>query len=139
MTNQPSGVIGVPRLTIVGGGGMLGTVDCPYAGANAPATVAIASNTTLASFPMHPLRTGEGILHGHWSCTMPVRFKDLREKPPNVAVSPLYQSACGTRRGHAGPRVICADPHRPTRQSWLAKADASLPARRPAAAGPTDR
>ena len=75
MTNQPSGVIGVPRSMIVGGGGMLGSVDYPYARAKAPVTVAIASNTALASFPMHPLRTAKSILHGHWSCTMPVRFK----------------------------------------------------------------
>src|SRR4029079_3544596 len=54
ITNQPSGVIGVPRSTIGGGGGMLGTVDCPYAGANAPAMLAIASNTAPASLPMHP-------------------------------------------------------------------------------------
>src|SRR5262245_2978977 len=61
MTNQPSGVSGAPRSMIVGGGtrGILGIVACPYAGANAPATVAIASNTAPTSFPIQPLRTAK--------------------------------------------------------------------------------
>src|SRR5262245_39644783 len=140
MTNHPRGVIGVPRSTIVGGGtrGLLGSV-CPYAGANAPATVAIASNTAPTSFPIQPLRTAEVFYTAIGRAPCPSGSRTEVENWPNAALSRPHQSVCGIRRGRAGPHVFCAIPRRPTRWSRPAKVDAILLAQRPAAAGPIDR
>src|SRR5262245_439097 len=141
MTNQPSGVSGAPRSMIVGGGtrGILGIVACPYAGANAPATVAIASNTAPTSFPIHPLRTAKVFYTAIGRAPCPSGSKIEVENCPNAALSPPHQSVCGTRRGRAEPHVIYAIPRRPARSSRPKKVDATLLAQRPAAAGLTDR
>src|SRR5262249_3217752 len=142
MTNQPSGVIGVPRPT-VGGGGILGilggTVVCPYAGASAPATVTIASNTALASFPIHPLRTAKAFYTAIGRAPCPSGSRTEVENWPNAVLSPPHQSACGTRRGREGRPVIYPDPRGPTRRSRPAKPEAIPLAQCPAIVGPTDR